>query len=302
MFDRVDALPASRGVWTVGTVIPHPGPSRLRRRDPLRGRGHHGPRPTPSATKRYAPSRRRRSESTTTFTQSTHEADGRADDEHGDRREERHLLERVLRHRRADEPHGEHEDRHPGPEQPSSAASGQGTLPPDERGQLLVGRRLRGRVPRLPVRVQRRRLRAAHHRRGGAARPDRGERPGRGGDRRSRRARRGRPHCRAPERPGPLPRAPLGARRARSRASPSSTGCASSSSAAHGSTTASRKGCSRSPGTRSRAISPTPSRAAVARCSSSRQCPAGTRCSSAASQEGRRAARRPRRSAPRRPC
>jgi hypothetical protein len=50
MFDRVDALPATRGVSTVGTVIPHPGPHRHRRRDPLVGTG--ALRPSSLASKR----------------------------------------------------------------------------------------------------------------------------------------------------------------------------------------------------------------------------------------------------------
>ncbi len=119
-----------------------------------------------------------------------------------------------------------------------------------ERERLHVRRRLRRRVPRLPLQLQRRRLRAAGDRGGGQARPRRGERARRGRDRRPRRARRRRPDRGAAQRARPLPRPPLGAHLARRAASRSSTGCASSSSAAPGSTTASRRACSRWSGTR----------------------------------------------------
>ena len=119
----------------------------------------------------------------------------RADREHGERREDRHLLERVLRHPGAEEPDastttiiGRTRRRCTRPE---------GTLRRDERGELRVRRRLRRRVPRLPLRLQRRRLRGARHRRRGPARADRVERPRRRGDGRPRRARRRRPDRRA---------------------------------------------------------------------------------------------------------
>ena len=202
-------------------------------------------------------------------------------DEHRDRRVERHLLERVLRHplrrrarsparRRSSGPRGA--SFRIGPGYPSSPMSEVNYSSGEDFVVEFLGYRFG---------FNARRLRAADHGRRGAARADRGERPGRGGDRRSGRARRRRPHRRAAQRPRPLPRPPLGARRA-VEGSRSSTGCASSSSAAPGSTTASRRGCSRSRGTRNSATSPTRSRAAAARCSSSRPCRAGTRCSSGA--------------------
>src|SRR5918996_1858138 len=46
------------------------------------------------------------------------EADGRSHDEDRDRRNVRHLLERVLRHRRSDEPDREHDGHHRHPEPP----------------------------------------------------------------------------------------------------------------------------------------------------------------------------------------
>ena len=73
---------------------------------------------------------------------------------------------------------------------------------PSERHQLLLGGRLRRRVPRLPIQLQRQRFRAARHRGRGQAWPRRGQRAGRRRDRRPGRARRR----------GPIdePRSPLG--------------------------------------------------------------------------------------------
>src|SRR5439155_6116767 len=87
----------------------------------------------------------------------------------------------------------------------------------DPGDELLLGRGLRDRVPRLPVRLQRLRLRAARHRRGCEARARREQRARRRRDRRSRRARPSWVDRRAAERARPLPRPALGARVARRR-------------------------------------------------------------------------------------
>src|SRR5438270_737516 len=87
----------------------------------------------------------------------------------------------------------------------------------DPGDELLLGRGLRDRVPRLPVRLQRLRLRAARHRRGRQARPRREQRARRRRDRRSGRARPPRADRRGAERARPLPRPPLGAPVARRR-------------------------------------------------------------------------------------
>ena len=118
------------------------------------------------------------------------------------------------------------------------------------RAELRVRRGLRRRVPRLPVRLQRTRLRGARHVCGRPARADRLERPGRRGDGRSRGARGRRPDRRRRAACSAAISCGTGSGSGCSRASRSSTGCASSSSAARGSTTASRRACSRSPGTR----------------------------------------------------
>src|SRR6185437_13054963 len=77
------------------------------------------------------------------------------------------------------------------------------------RRQLRVGRRLRRRVPRLPVRLQRRGLRAACHGSRRQAGPHRGERARRRRDRRPGRARGTRRDRGAAERARPLPRPAL---------------------------------------------------------------------------------------------
>src|SRR5919201_2235492 len=87
----------------------------------------------------------------------------------------------------------------------------------DPGDELLLGRGLRDRVPRLPVRLQCLRLRAARHRRGREARARREQRAGRGRDRRPGRARPPRAHRGAAERAGPFRRPPLGAPVARRR-------------------------------------------------------------------------------------
>ena len=67
----------------------------------------------------------------------------------------RHLLERVLRHPGADEPDREDDEDHRDPASPRSQHGTDGTLRANERDELRVGRGLRRRVPRLPVRLQR---------------------------------------------------------------------------------------------------------------------------------------------------
>ena len=149
--------------------------------------------------------------------------------------------------------------------------------------ELLLRRGLRGRVPRPTGSSST----GATSRSGSIAAAVKlglldAQRAGRGRDRRSRRARRRRADREPRSRLGCVPRPPLGAGRRWSGASRSSTGCASSSSAAPGSTTASRRACSRWHGTTRRPTSPTATRAATARCSSSRRCRPGTSCSSGA--------------------
>ena len=117
------------------------------------------------------------------------------------------------------------------------------------RSELHVGGRLRRRVPRLPVQLQRRRLRAARHRRGGPARADRRERARARGDLRPRRARGRRRDRGAAARRSAATSCATGNGSRSSRGSRSSTGCASSCSGAPGSTTGSRRACWRSPGT-----------------------------------------------------
>src|SRR2546428_5595907 len=84
-------------------------------------------------------------------------------------------------------------------------------------GQLPVRRRLRRRVPRVPVRLQLFGLRAAGHGRRSEARAGGRQRVGRGRDRRSRRTRRTRLDRGAAERARPLSRPPLGTGVARER-------------------------------------------------------------------------------------
>src|SRR5262245_23637965 len=81
----------------------------------------------------------------------------------------------------------------------------------DCRSELLLGRGLHGRVPRVPVRVQRRGLRAARDRGRCEAGARGGQRPRRGRDRGSGRARGGRVDRGAALVPRALPRASLGA-------------------------------------------------------------------------------------------
>ena len=78
--------------------------------------------------------------------------------------------------------------------------------------QLRLRRRLRRRVPRLPLQLQRRRLRAARHGSRRQARPPRRERARRRRDGRPGRARRAGRDRGAPQRARPLPRSPLGRR------------------------------------------------------------------------------------------
>src|SRR4029079_13467780 len=83
--------------------------------------------------------------------------------------------------------------------------------------QLLVRRGLRALVPRLPLLLRRARLRGARRGSGSEARARAVERPRRGRDRRSRGARRGRTDRRRAEPARLVPRAQLGASRARGR-------------------------------------------------------------------------------------
>src|SRR6266542_4395480 len=86
---------------------------------------------------------------------------------------------------------------------------------PCGRSELRVRGGLRRRVPGLPLRVQRRRLRRTRHSGSRQARPGRRQRAGRGRDRRPRRARRAGLDRRAAQRARALPRPSLGARLAR---------------------------------------------------------------------------------------
>ena len=104
--------------------------------------------------------------------------------------------------------------------------------------QLLVGRGLRRRVPRLPLRLQRAGLRAARHGGRREARPARRERARRGRDGRPRGARRRRRHPGSRAAGSGATSCGTGSASRSSGASRSSTGCGSSSSAARGSTTA----------------------------------------------------------------
>src|SRR6266545_1910087 len=88
---------------------------------------------------------------------------------------------------------------------------------PCGRSELRVRGGLRRRVPGLPLRVQRRRLRRTRHSGSRQARPGRRQRAGRGRDRRPRRARRAGLDRRAAQRARALPRPSLGARLARRR-------------------------------------------------------------------------------------
>ena len=115
--------------------------------------------------------------------------------------------------------------------------------------------RLRRRVPRASLRVQRRGLRREGHGGGGATRDHRLERPGRGRGGRPRRARRRRPDrgaCKA----WALSRPPLGSTSRSCVRSRSCTGCASSYSGARLDHRA-RKACSTSRGRTTRATSGT---------------------------------------------
>ena len=153
-------------------------------------------------------------------------------------REERHLLERVLRHRRADEPDREH--RHDHGREEAMILHIRRLACERARGarELLLGRRLRARVPRLPLLVRRARLRGARRGRGRPARPRRVERPRRGRGRRPRRARGRRTHRRGAKPARARTSSGTGSDSPSSTASRSSTGSASSSSAARTSTTA----------------------------------------------------------------
>src|SRR5215210_5881427 len=93
---------------------------------------------------------------------------------------------------------------------------------PAERGraELPVWGGLRDRVPRLPVRLQRGRLRGAGHRGRRQARADCRERARRGRDARPRRAGRRRTHRGAAQRARAVPRPAVGARLARGRRVP----------------------------------------------------------------------------------
>ena len=129
----------------------------------------------------------------------------------------------------------------PGSDGPLPEAGSERTRLSSDRGdrlELHVGGRLRRRVPRLPLQLQRDRLRAARQRRRRAPAAGRAGRARRGGDGRPRRADGRRADRRARRAASASTSSATGSASRSSTTSRSSTGSASSSSAAPGSTTA----------------------------------------------------------------
>src|SRR5512133_320817 len=143
-----------------------------------------------------------------------HEAREGADADHEDWCQQHRALEREVR-----DPDGQDDERRHGHGGGKQAGAHRTTGYARTRGggELRLGRRLRHRVPGPPLRLQRRGLRGACHRRGSSARARRRQRPRRGRDRRPGRARLARLDRRAAQRSRPLSRPPLGAGLARRR-------------------------------------------------------------------------------------
>src|SRR5438105_425527 len=138
---------------------------------------------------------------------------GASDDDHGRQRDR--LLQRPGQRpgRQTDEPqHGCQSHRIADCPHTSRVRSVRGS-----GGELHLGRRLRRRVPRVPLLLQQPRFRGTRHSRGGPSWSRRGPRAGRGRDRRSRRARRARRDRNTAQCARRVSRSPLGRSRPRPR-------------------------------------------------------------------------------------